>query len=475
MSDLFKIVILSPNSYDSEKDRHNALVSISHGITKPFLLAQDKKLIIWLSKPNNCFYMIGLKAFKRTIYNNNFESESIIIKTKTQYKKVKKNFYFFDFNEKSDNIDYLLEKVKIDNEYSTIFAIMDEDFFYESIREMKDKGVRPDLVIQGHSGCENSFKKIIENQDALIILHPTSDTTCYSNFIKLIYDEKFNFKKNKIFDYKYPITIISKAPLEKKQDGHKYSYNPISKIFYLSYSDDKAYDKINESTYKLIDLLNNPINIYFSYGSTTNTREVIDLLKDKISFFFPFIKTFYDKQIENFNQPLDEYEEKLTKGDIIIIFINKKYLYSRFAMRELAKIYSKYNHPPKNLIYIVDLECREILKNSKKCDKLYSYWKNQISNSELNLKNLLNDEAKNDEKNILYDYHLVNEKIVDIIKTIRNVYDHKSIDDHISTNMSSPLWFIYDYLRPERFDLYNNANSVIFEKIVYSYKQIDGD
>lgn len=211
MSHLFKIVILSPNSYDSEKDRHNALVSISHGITKPFLLAKDKKVIIWLSKPNNCFYMIGLKAFKRTVYNNNSESENRTIKTKTQYKKVKKNFYFFDFNEESDNIDYLLEKVN-NNEDNTIFAIMDEDFFYESIREMKDKGIRPDLVIQGHSGCENSFKKIIENQDALIILHPTSDTTCYSNFIKLIYDEKFNFKKIKFLITNTLLQLYLKLP-----------------------------------------------------------------------------------------------------------------------------------------------------------------------------------------------------------------------------------------------------------------------
>lgn len=186
--------------------------------------------------------------------------------------------------------------------------------------------------------------------------------------------------------------------------------------------------------------------------------------------FLPYVDSFHDKRIDNFNLPLESYEEKLKNSDIVILIINRKFLYSRFALREISGIFKLYNGIPGNLIYLIDSDARNLFDNSEESDKLYQHWKYQEKESREKIINLISEEAKLDEKVKLNDYILINERIHHIIGKMRDIYDHKTIEDHEKTKMSSILWAIYQYItNSNKFDLYNKAKDKDFERIIQTY------
>lgn len=377
----------------------------------------------------------------------------------------------------------LLDEIDF-HSYDVVIIICDIHSSNEFMKEIESISECDCQLLAVYSKCENTFKTISENQNPLFIFNITNNNNCYSTYIKTLYDEKPNFKERREFlEHKLPLISVLPA---SKADNVTAGYNYLSRNCNIIESKDHAslYD-VDDKIYKLLRTVDRKTNFYFSYGYTKKSIKIIKRLEYLINTFFPNMFTCYDKIIDNYNRPLlEDYEKRLIDGDIVLFVINKKFLQSQYAMRELSKIYNKYNtfYPylnkrikfPSHFIILKDDKAKEILNSPTACDELvFSYWKNKISKSNEIITRCKNQEAKDQEKKNLDDYLLIEDNLPQIIFEIRENYDHKNIKEHLATNMSSILWNIYSHLKSNNeFDFYEGISSKKFESMVMNATEL---
>lgn len=305
------------------------------------------------------------------------------------------------------------------------------------------------------SDCSNAFKFASESTDMIFIKAKVqSSRGCYSSILK---DELCKRNKEKGYN---PVLYISNSLPSRTEDAFQASrileyYSTPQKIIHLEKTEGVSilYKKIiREAFFRR--------RIYISYGSDVDTDSFCDDIDKGITQHLPFVDVEIDKRIKRDGADLNKYMALLESGEIVIFLVNKEFLYSRWAMKEMLGVMSECNTLPERAIVIIMPSAKPFfdgdLKSIQECT---TYWSKK-SEYEIHDNSILE----------------ISEKIRAVIDILRNRYSFPN-DYYKNNNFISLAFLVYRQLIHNEFpdiygceDLLSNDNCFI--KAVSGYKKM---
>jgi hypothetical protein len=470
---------------DSMGSRKEVGTGIFRGLFRYFLNQSSsdgrKNLIITVIDQDECFYDLAQKAINDWPIDLTTNKVDKISHVECEYKLPTTAFKLLDafitYGRSLHDYENLTECIVRNIKENHVLFFVHELSFNKVINKIVDKIAENTLILNIYSSskCDVIFKRMsMYSGESISILNLANQDHCYSNYIRLFHDEKESSRDiRKINGQDNPIIIVSERNSKRMTlpilGTHECYYNPLSNLFYVTTR--IGHVDITHNIYQLMEYLTRPINIFVTYGSTKEVKRQIDILKEKIRLIFPYANLLKDKEIENYNTDIEEYEEKLANGDIIIVLINKKFIQSIYAMRELSRIYEiNGGRLPNNAIILKDDSIKKLLVDTVKTDEyVFKFWeKEEVESQQITNNQNLTEEGRIHEKNKLNNCRLINKHKSVIIRDLKDNYDHKTIKEHERDGMLSILWAIYRYMTIDYkyFDLYNKASSSDFKLIV---------
>ena len=144
--------------------------------------------------------------------------------------------------------------------------------------------------------------------------------------------------------------------------------------------------------------------IYFSYAWNDEDNQEREQLVGEV---FNELKAqglniHRDKENATYGKYISEFMKKIGRGELIIVFISKKYLHSEYCMRELLNIAGKSDWNIEEFskrILPIQVESLAYFKNREAKSQLYDYWIKKAEKAEIYLKKyekVLSDEEKDE-------------------------------------------------------------------------------
>lgn len=194
------------------------------------------------------------------------------------------------------------------------------------------------------SDCDNAFRLASKKIDLVLIKEKISGSSgCYSPALLDTIGKDYDDKKN-------PIVYISMSLPSRSKNRHQAIrfmeyYNPVEKnkrnIIYLQICG------VEKDTTALLSIIKEVLlrrKIYISYGNEDGVKiNYLDDMEKQLRRYFPFTDIEIDKDSDRYMHDLHEYMERLKRGEIVITLVNRKYLYSPWAMDEMVGILESNN------------------------------------------------------------------------------------------------------------------------------------
>lgn len=341
-----------------------------------------------------------------------------------------------------------------------------EDYY---LGKEEDKLGATVIHIDTYFDCNNLLSDLIDQELGHLIIYKFIAGKCFSDTFwngSLSYKNKF-----------LSLTIISDDYIK---DQENINLTPIMHYFFrrdfiqIFKSDDPSLLERRISHW--VKLYFYSPSCFFSYAEENGVHSHMSLIESNIRQYFNFLKIERDKTNDNLYMNLEDYQDRLAKGDMVFCILSKKYLERFHPMYELVSTLE-------NKRLLMDEEYTSVYTEYKKAitrtfsgagflviihhDAAEDY----IYNDNNNLKNKwyeIVNENKKDKKFKQSDVEKIYNNIENIKNFLKSLYNHKSADDHIMDAFRGLAWEIKKIISKHEndyFDIYQRYTEDSFPYI----------
>ncbi len=231
---------------------------------------------------------------------------------------------------------------------------------------------KPNIIIA--ETCSNALEKL----------------STYNFLLNIIVRENNNYSEGIISACEGSFKPLKFNIILEQNQNQSFYYNSSGKSIHLDLSrffyDHDLMNKILKST------LETP-EVHISYGNNTrreeedrcfSSRQVIDDIELSLGKVLPFTRLVYDKKLET-SELVSGLEDSIIRSERIILIINKKYLESPYAMKELSKIITYNNDSHKDIrdrLSIITMHSGKCIYNPYEMSEIDEHWEEKLKNIE---------------------------------------------------------------------------------------------
>jgi hypothetical protein len=245
---------------------------------------------------------------------------------------------FTDSSRSSDCIDQILKAIK-DSEYDNHLI---KSKFSELLQSNITDICRDDIV-------DEIFRELMDGHEHVLII--IENFNYYSNHIC---DNDY-YRLTRLCCKKYSNKLSFALTIDSKKDFKVVSLHNQNFIMTFKLDDIESLSSIPSNKI----LYNNPLKkqnmetpeVYISYAWTSESEEILNELR--ATFDENDVKYYVDKKDIEYRGNIREFEERLGKGDYIILIISDKFLKSKDCMYEVLQIMNKGGDISKRIFPIV--------------------------------------------------------------------------------------------------------------------------